>query len=47
MFSVTHLGQKRNSKKKKRLMSLRVRFQSEEESHFTEGETEAEENQIK
>ena len=32
---------------KKRLMSLRVRFQSEEESHFTEGETEAEENQIK
>ena len=32
---------------KKRLMSLRVRFQSEEESYFTEGETEAEENQIK
>lgn len=27
-------------------MSLRLRFQSGEESHFTEGETETEESQI-
>lgn len=37
------LGQKLNDK---RSMTLRMRFQSREESHFTKGETEIQESQI-